>query len=129
MKLTLSFVSSRFPTWPKSQDKISNILRWERKDLLIWKKKHFSSFLKGFQLPKVVSGHSSQIHQIYVKLKNSKSLEYSPFDSLFENRKFRTFQLHSPSGSDFMAILRIFPAEFEEKMCTCKSLKTWKYWF
>ena len=61
-------------------------------------------------------GHSSQIHQIHVKLKILKSLKYSPFDSLIENRKFQKFQLHSPSGSDFMAILRIFPAEFEDKM-------------
>ena len=36
-------------------------------------------------------GHSSQIHQIHVK---SKSLKYSPFDSLIENRKFKKFQLH-----------------------------------
>ena len=45
-----------------------------------------------------------------------KSLKYSLFDSLIENRKFQTFQLHSPSGSDFMAILRFFLAEFEDKM-------------
>ena len=62
------------------------------------------------------NGHSIQIHQIFVKPKNLKSLKYSPFDSLIENRKFQKFQLHSPSGSDFMAILRIFPAEFEDKM-------------
>ena len=60
--------------------------------------------------------HSSQIHQIHVKSKILKTLKYSPFDSLIENRKFQKFQLHSPSGSDFMAILRIFPAEFEDKM-------------
>ena len=77
-------------------------------------------------------GHSSQIHQIHVKLKILKSLKYSPFDSLIENRKFQKFQLHSPSGSEFMAILRIFPAEFEGKIGadlehfqgTLKSLKT-----
>ena len=45
-----------------------------------------------------------------------KSLKYSPFDSLIENRKFQKFQLHSPSGSDSMAILSICPAEFEGKM-------------
>ena len=61
-------------------------------------------------------GHSSQIHQIHVKSKILKSLKYSPFDSLFENRKFQKFQLHNPRGSDFMAILRIFPAECEDKM-------------
>ena len=61
-------------------------------------------------------GHSSQIHQIHVKLKILKSLKYSPFDSLIENRKFQKFQLHNPCSSDFMAILRIFPAEFENKM-------------
>ena len=33
-----------------------------------------------------------------------KSLKYSPFDSLIDNRKFQKFQLHSPSHSDFMAI-------------------------
>ena len=61
-------------------------------------------------------GHSSQIHQIHVKLKILKSLKYSPFDSLIENRKFQKFQLHNPCSSDCMAILRIFPAEFENKM-------------
>ena len=30
MKLTLSFLSSRFSTWPKSQDKNLNILRTKR---------------------------------------------------------------------------------------------------
>ena len=38
----------RFSTWPKSQDKNINILRTIRA-------KHFSSFLKDFQLPKIVS--------------------------------------------------------------------------
>ena len=61
-------------------------------------------------------GHSSQIHQIHVKLKILKSLKYSQFDSLIENRKFLKFWLHSPSRSEFMTILRIFPAEFENKM-------------
>ena len=28
----------------------------------------------------------------------------------------KNFSVHSPSDSEFMAILRIFPAEFEEKM-------------
>ena len=64
-------------------------------------------------LPK---GHSIQIHQIFVKPKNLKSLKYSPFDSLIENRKFQRFQLHSPRGSDFVAFLMIFPTEFEDKM-------------
>ena len=30
-------------------------LSWEREELLRWNKKHFSSFLKDFQLPKIVS--------------------------------------------------------------------------
>ena len=64
-------------------------------------------------LPK---GHSIQIHQIFVKPKNLKSLKYSAFDSLIENRNVQKFQLHSPSGSDFLDILIIFPAKFEDKM-------------
>ena len=52
LKLTLSFWSNRFATWPKSQDKNLNILRMKR--TLRWNKKHFSWFLKGFQLPKIV---------------------------------------------------------------------------
>ena len=60
--------------------------------------------------------HSSQIHQIHVKSKILKTLNYSPFDSLIENRKFQKFQLHTPSFSELMAILMIFPAEFEDKM-------------
>ena len=65
---------------------------------------------------KLFLGHSSQIHQTHVKSEILKSLKYSPLDSLTENRKFQKFQLHSPSSSDFMAILRMFPAEFEDKM-------------
>ena len=30
-------------------------ISWEWKELLKWNKKHFSSFLKGFQLSKIVS--------------------------------------------------------------------------
>ena len=42
---------------------------------------------------------------------------YIVFNIVFiENRKFQKIQLHSPSGSNFMAILRIFPAEFDDKM-------------
>ena len=40
-----------FATWPKSQDKNWNILRTKRAFEL--KQKHFSSFLKGLQLPKM----------------------------------------------------------------------------
>ena len=49
---TLSFQSSCFSTWPKSQAKNLNILRTKRPFKV--NKKHFS-FLKGFQLPKIVS--------------------------------------------------------------------------
>ena len=66
--------------------------------------------------PPLITGHSSQIHQIHVKSKILKFLKYSPFDSLIENRKFQNLQLHSPSSSDFMTILRSFPTEFEDKM-------------
>ena len=31
------------------------LISWERKELLTWNEKYFASFLKGFQLPKVVS--------------------------------------------------------------------------
>ena len=30
-------------------------ISWERKEVLRWNKKHFSSFLKAFQLPKIAS--------------------------------------------------------------------------
>ena len=61
LKLTLSLLSSRFYTWPIS-------ISWERKELLRWNKKHFSSFLKGFYLPKIVS-------DLRVRLKNVCILE------------------------------------------------------
>ena len=61
-------------------------------------------------------GHSSQIRQIHFKSKILKFLKYPPFDSLIENRKLLKFQLHSPSHSEFKAILRIFPAKFVDKM-------------
>ena len=51
-EINLIFLSSYFATWPKSQDKIINILRM--KELLKWNKKYFSSLLNGFQLPKIV---------------------------------------------------------------------------
>ena len=74
--------------------------------------------MEGGQKPKCIleNGHSSQIHHTHVKSKILKSLKYSPFASLIENRKFQKFQLHNPAGSDFMAIFKIFPAEFEDKM-------------
>ena len=34
-------------------------ISWERKELLSWNKKHFSSFLKGYQLPKTVRPESA----------------------------------------------------------------------
>ena len=49
LKLTLSFLSSRLATWPKSEDKKSYILRTKR---AFDGKKHFSSFLKGFSCQK-----------------------------------------------------------------------------
>ena len=52
-RLALTFWSSRFSTWPKSQDK--NLNTWEWRKLLRWTKKHFSSLLKSFHLPKIVS--------------------------------------------------------------------------
>ena len=61
-------------------------------------------------------GHSSQIHQMHVKSKILKLLKYLPSDILIENEKFHKFQLQNPNGSDFMAILRVFPGEFEDKM-------------
>ena len=79
---------------------------------------------KSFPLPSrtfqksqsLCKGNSSQIRQIHVKSKILKFLKYSPFDSLIENRKFQNLQLHSSSGSDFMAILRSFATEFADKM-------------
>ena len=47
-----TFWSSSFFHLTKNHDKNLNILRTE---LLRWNKKHFSSFLKGFQLSKIVS--------------------------------------------------------------------------
>ena len=50
LKLTLSFLSSRFATWPKSEDKKSYILRTKR--AFDGKEKAFFIIFKGFQLPK-----------------------------------------------------------------------------
>ena len=49
----ISFLSSRFATWTKSQDKSLNILRTKR--AFDWNKKHFSLLLKNVQLLKIVS--------------------------------------------------------------------------
>ena len=48
-----AFLIKPFSTWPKRQDKNLNI--WERKEFLRWNEKYVSSFLKGSQLPKIVS--------------------------------------------------------------------------
>ena len=37
------------------KDLIKTQISWERKELLRWNKEHFSSFLKGFPLSKIVS--------------------------------------------------------------------------
>ena len=76
-------------------------------------------------------GHSSQIHQIHVKSKILKSLKYSPFDSLIENKKLPKFQLHSPHA---VQILRPFQGfsllnlstncDLEHFQGTIKCLKT-----
>ena len=49
LKLTLSFLSSHFATWPKSQDK--SLISLGRKELLRWKKAFFIIF-KGFCVAK-----------------------------------------------------------------------------
>ena len=37
---------------------------WEQKELLTWNKKHFSSFLKDFRLPKVVSDLRARLYNL-----------------------------------------------------------------
>ena len=37
----------------KTKKSRKNLISWERKELLRWNKKHFSSILKGFQLSKL----------------------------------------------------------------------------
>ena len=46
-----------------------------------------SALLFEIGLVFLTMGHSTKIHQIYAKSKILKSLKYSPFDSLIENRK------------------------------------------
>ena len=87
----------------------------KQKSLLLPRKLALVTF--GEFSTKVNLGHSSQIPQIHVKSKILKSLKYSPFDSLIENRKFQILILAaSPSSSDFMAILGIFQAKFKDNM-------------
>ena len=50
-ELTSSFKSMKI--WQKVKTKIK--ISWEQNKPLRWNKKHFSSFLKGLQLPKLVS--------------------------------------------------------------------------
>ena len=53
MRLTLAFLSSRFPTGPnKSKEKFKYFPH--EKSLLGERKGHFSSFLKGSQLPEIL---------------------------------------------------------------------------
>ena len=77
LKLTLSFLLSRFAKWPKSQDAYLNISRTKRAFNV--KQKEFFIILKGFQLPKIVSDlrvtlsinslpESKKIHQILIFL-------------------------------------------------------------
>ena len=53
LKLTYLPNQLFFSTWPNSHDKNLNIFRTG--GAFKWNKKHFSSFLKGFQLSKIVS--------------------------------------------------------------------------
>ena len=53
MKLTWSFYHVILINDQKVKTKTK--ISWERKEVLRWNKKYFSSFLKDFQLPKVVS--------------------------------------------------------------------------
>ena len=57
MKLTLSFQSSYFLHDEKV--KIKNWITSEKKELLRWSKKHFSSFLRRYQLQKSCLRHES----------------------------------------------------------------------
>ena len=52
-EMNLIFLIKLFLYIPKIQNKNLNTEEW--KELLRWNKKHFSSFLKGFQLPKLAS--------------------------------------------------------------------------
>ena len=59
---------------------------------------------------------SKYFNGVDLKSKILKFLKSSPFHSLIENKRCQKFQLHSPSSSDFMTLLVIFPSGFEDKM-------------
>ena len=52
-KIDLIFLWNRFSTWPQFKTKIWKSL--ERKEILRWNKKYLLSFLKSFQMSKIVS--------------------------------------------------------------------------
>ena len=57
----------RHKFWPKCQDKKKS---WEEKYLSKWNKKHFTSFLKGFQLPKIVPDLKVNLLIIFWEIKS-----------------------------------------------------------
>ena len=78
LKLNLAFLSSRFPTWPKIQNKNANIL----------KKKRAFHFLKRFQLSETVSDLRVDLERKkYIHLKKRKMLRVMNF-------RFIVFSMH-----------------------------------
>ena len=97
---------------------------------------NFTTTIKSTQEPKC----NRVIPAKFIKSMSSQKfeiLEIFTIYSLIEDRKFQRFQPHSSSGSMFMAILRIFPAEFEDKVWFGANFRVpwkvrklkYKYWF
>ena len=128
MKLTLSFWSSRFDTWPKSQDK--NLKSWERKELLRWNKKQFSSILKGFHLPKTVAFKIFYKYMIYLTL----LLVIAFFLRLKEMKiKIKGMENRKTTGEMFLSVAYLRPyctsmMEFFAKLLTAKSCNLLPQW-
>ena len=93
----------------------------------------YSSFFQSYVFIHLffIFGSFQPNSSIHVKSKILKSLKYSPFDSLIENRKLPKFQLHSPHA---VQILRPFQGfsllnlstncDLEHFQGTIKCLKT-----
>ena len=57
----------------EQKDMKKNWISWERKELLRWNKKHFSSFLKGFQLSKLSQTLECALGWICIVTKKNKT--------------------------------------------------------
>ena len=105
-------------------------ISWEQKELLRWSKKHFSSFFKGFQLPKLfqtwecafkmilnalrVQVHDNLFHAKYIIIQNknrhNKQCKYRLITFIMHSKRnssscLKNVSIRNPSSYVFVSLL------------------------